>query len=754
MTLTPLAAWILTFLLHSTVLTGLALLCVRFMDGPAGKALVLRGALLGAFVTATLAGFAGSGQEWMLPEVKSSGAVISVQASAQPGGMEVAPATAAAANAATVQPGTGGPSLGDLAWTWVPVSLVLLSVIGALRLVLRERAAWRLLGKRKRITDSAITKMARSLPGGNELGRSLRLTQSVKTRTPMAIGRREIVLPEKAVAELDPAQLEALLAHEMGHLVRRDPIWLGACRLAVALAWFQPLLRWTMVHLEEETELAADDWAAQRVGNGVDLALCLERVGTWLSEAPTPTSAAAMASSGSALVSRVERLLSDGKPESRRSLLVVSGAVVVGLGVFSCVGPSVTAGENQRGQNHRDNGGDPLMATNVEPKGDALFATRAENSSDIGSGENNNGEFIRVWVYASGPDQAPSYRTADGSFQGVAELRKWLDGQIKGDATKGIRFHLANGMGHDDTRPAIETAIAAGFTDISFGGEPSNQHEEWIKNYNDEAKQQLQGKAMAARNLPPLAMEVRLNGSGKLTSFRSVAPGPNQPIGIKSDDPRLEMLNAAHEEDPMSVYTVLEVPMDALIIRVEADTPFGYVQKIMEKCASQEIQLADIHVRLNGDPDFLTDISLPVDAGIVPEEIEESEMEEATALELQAEDAPIDRLPNLVLGSDSEVLGTIKAEMVEAQFSKQQMELIFKNVISRDGQSHMDLPMFRLSQRFPRAEEVLEISKIRVQNAIITCDSSVAMGSLLPLLNSWTKRGTKLAFKASIPQTR
>ncbi|MDF1839311.1 MAG: M56 family metallopeptidase [Planctomycetota bacterium] len=734
MTFTPLAAWILTFLLHSTVLTGLAMLCMRFLGGPAGKALVLRGAMLGAFVTATVAGLAGPGQEWSLPAVENSGAVISVNAKAVPFAGELAPSaspqvTALSSNSA-VPPETSVASLGDLAWTWVPVSLILLSLIGVSRLIWRERSAWRMLGRRKRITDPAITRMARGLPVGKDLARRLRLTQSAKTHTPMAIGRREIVLPEKAVAELDPTQLEALLAHEMGHLVRRDPFWLGACRMAVALAWFQPLLRWTLSRLEEETELAADDWAAQRVGNGVNLALCLERVGTWLTEAPTPTSAAAMASSGSVLISRVERLLTDGKPESRRSLVAVSSSVALALGVFSCVGPSVTAGETRQSPARPEGGGDQLMVTKPEPQGDPLFVTGTKTPGEPLTTE---GQGIAIHINLSQADRSISYKTMDGAFNTTEALEQWLKSKRNAAKSQSVDLYPASGTQYKDIVPVVDAVVSAGYTDISFDGLKSSIRDEWTERYSEDSKGPDSAKAR-----PYMKLGIRLDAEGSLTSFRVWG---KESSGLPQEDPRIAMLNEIHEAESMSIPAVLEVPMNELLIRVEADTPFSHVQKIMEKCASQEVQMPNIHVRINADPDYLTDISLPVDSGIIPEEVEEREAEtnrvpaETAAIKLNAPDT----------ASISEFL---QADHVKVNFSSSEVSLQFKQVGETKnsvGETSISAP--RLTERLRK-----DILRFPIKTALIDCKPDVPMGDILPLLSAWTARGVKLSFMASMPK--
>ena len=63
----------------------------------------------------------------------------------------------------------------------------------------------------------------------------------------------------------DPEEAEAVLAHELAHVERRDWLVLILARVAVALFWFNPLIWLLERHLVEEGEQAADARALARV---------------------------------------------------------------------------------------------------------------------------------------------------------------------------------------------------------------------------------------------------------------------------------------------------------------------------------------------------------------------------------------------------------------------------------------------------------------------------------------------------------
>jgi beta-lactamase regulating signal transducer with metallopeptidase domain len=96
--------------------------------------------------------------------------------------------------------------------------------------------------------------------------RSVRLSESRELSSPAALSSREICLPRDGFHELPISQRAALLAHEVAHLVRRDPLWVRALSLMAAITFFQPLVRLAMRRLREEAELLSDARAAAATG--------------------------------------------------------------------------------------------------------------------------------------------------------------------------------------------------------------------------------------------------------------------------------------------------------------------------------------------------------------------------------------------------------------------------------------------------------------------------------------------------------
>lgn len=131
--------------------------------------------------------------------------------------------------------------------------------------------------------------------------------------SPLVIGwiRPMILLPAAALLDLPPAALEAVLAHELAHVGRRDYLVNLFQSFAEALLFFHPAAWWLSGHLRVLREHCCDDAAARLLGNPMDLAqglALLERLRRTSSmdhrRTPEPTLGAAKGN----LMSRIERL--------------------------------------------------------------------------------------------------------------------------------------------------------------------------------------------------------------------------------------------------------------------------------------------------------------------------------------------------------------------------------------------------------------------------------------------------------------
>jgi hypothetical protein len=108
-----------------------------------------------------------------------------------------------------------------------------------------------------------------------------------------------------------PDELEAMLAHELAHARRRDPLLLALCRAVEVLFFFQPLVRFARARLLDEVEILCDERAAKWTGDPASLASCLAEVATWIVAGSSELGALSISEGGSRLALRVRSLLDD-----------------------------------------------------------------------------------------------------------------------------------------------------------------------------------------------------------------------------------------------------------------------------------------------------------------------------------------------------------------------------------------------------------------------------------------------------------
>jgi Zn-dependent protease with chaperone function len=186
---------------------------------------------------------------------------------------------------------------------WFVVAAALLS-----RFLVSRARFLRTIGPRTSADHTLAGNALRHLMREGRITREVRLTISDRLTSPVALGSDEICLPTRALSELGPIRLESILAHELAHLVRRDPSWLTLSRVIEALFFFQPLNILARRRMQESAEFASDAWASARVARPLDLAHCLARVAEWTIAAPRMPVPAMAEHRGGVLVRRVERL--------------------------------------------------------------------------------------------------------------------------------------------------------------------------------------------------------------------------------------------------------------------------------------------------------------------------------------------------------------------------------------------------------------------------------------------------------------
>lgn len=95
-----------------------------------------------------------------------------------------------------------------------------------------------------------------------------RILASARVDVPMVVGhiRPLIVVPAAALVNLPADQLEAVLAHEIAHILRRDPLVNLLQTLAETILFYHPAVWWLSSRIRTERENCCDDIAVAACG--------------------------------------------------------------------------------------------------------------------------------------------------------------------------------------------------------------------------------------------------------------------------------------------------------------------------------------------------------------------------------------------------------------------------------------------------------------------------------------------------------
>jgi uncharacterized protein (TIGR03435 family) len=123
----------------------------------------------------------------------------------------------------------------------------------------RTRAWWRIRAAVRASVDWDGTTQA---PAGVRL----RVTSSLLEPGVVGLWRPVILLPAGIDAFLTPRQLDAVLAHEICHIRRRDNLTALLHMTVEAVCWFHPVVWWIGARLLHERERACDEHVLRKLG--------------------------------------------------------------------------------------------------------------------------------------------------------------------------------------------------------------------------------------------------------------------------------------------------------------------------------------------------------------------------------------------------------------------------------------------------------------------------------------------------------
>jgi beta-lactamase regulating signal transducer with metallopeptidase domain len=244
-------------------------------------------------------------------------------------------------------PAMTGPQLSQATQTFVQASsplaplIVLAWLLGVALMLVRYVAALRALTAMERAPSRPVPphwlQRADAIRRSLGIGRAVAVRVSERVLSPFAarLLRPAIWLPLSLLTRAPAEQIEALLAHELAHIARRDWLWNGVQCVIETLLFFHPAMWWLGRRIRQEREHACDDMAVAACGDALALAEALAA----LECERHPSPRLALAATGGSLMQRISRLLSGPPSRGRWGALAVLGALTVsGLVLMTQVG--------------------------------------------------------------------------------------------------------------------------------------------------------------------------------------------------------------------------------------------------------------------------------------------------------------------------------------------------------------------------------------------------------------------------------
>ncbi len=148
----------------------------------------------------------------------------------------------------------------------LPLLLAAVWMCGTVSVLVVWLVRWRqvsaAMGRTVSVDAGREAAVLRRLGGGVEL----RMSQDAMEPGVFGIVRPKLIWPERLSERLDDEHIEAIVAHELEHVRRRDNLTAALHMLVQAAFWFHPMVWWMERHMVEERERACDEAVVEKGG--------------------------------------------------------------------------------------------------------------------------------------------------------------------------------------------------------------------------------------------------------------------------------------------------------------------------------------------------------------------------------------------------------------------------------------------------------------------------------------------------------
>jgi uncharacterized protein (TIGR03435 family) len=181
--------------------------------------------------------------------------------------------------------------------------------------------SWRMRWRRMRIVVRAGS------PVPLAIGVPVLSSPSIFEPGVFGVFRPVLLLPAGIKERLAPAELQAILAHELCHVRRRDNLWAVMHMIVEAVFWFHPLVWWLGTRLVDERERACDEEVLGKGNQAEAYAEGILKVCEFYLQSPIQCVAGV---TGSNLKKRIEAIMAN-RPKLNLNLSKKAGLALAGF---------------------------------------------------------------------------------------------------------------------------------------------------------------------------------------------------------------------------------------------------------------------------------------------------------------------------------------------------------------------------------------------------------------------------------------
>ncbi len=163
----------------------------------------------------------------------------------------------------------------------------------------------------------------------SNLSQYIELVESALVRSPLVVGHLKpmILFPIGAINRLNTNEVEAILAHELAHVMRHDYLFNILQNVIEALFYFHPAVWWMSSQIRTERENCCDDIAIELCGNSLTYAKSLVSVQEMAYFSPHLAMAFAGNNRKKQLLLRIQRVLN--QPKSKINIMEKFATTVI-----------------------------------------------------------------------------------------------------------------------------------------------------------------------------------------------------------------------------------------------------------------------------------------------------------------------------------------------------------------------------------------------------------------------------------------